>query len=116
METDKTNPEVEIILDKPRKMRFSLGSIKKYYEKTGTNLLTYKFTDDTLVDLDMITGMAWTGLIRDDPSLTFEDVDDLIDMRNMIPVQLAIMQAWTLFSPEKDSSPLVPKTKRAKGK
>jgi hypothetical protein len=69
---------VAITLDKERFLRFPLGALKKLQEQKGTSLAQ----------------LLLLGLQKDDPALTLEQLEDLIDLENL----------HTLFGPVKKAT------------
>lgn len=69
----------KITLDKERYLRYSLNSMRKLDKEHGLNI-------DTLADnfdLEKVQVLLHTGLVSDDPELTFEDVGEIVDMNNI---------------------------------
>lgn len=67
---------IEIILDRPRLMRYNLGAIIRIEETLGKDFADIDFEKLRYKDLSVI---IWAGLAGEDPSLTPEKVVRLID-------------------------------------
>lgn len=69
-------PTATVVLDKPRKIAFTLGAIRRLKEKTGKSI------DEALDDQNLLesTGpCVWALLVGEDrQGLTVEDVEDMI--------------------------------------
>ncbi len=78
---------VLLVLDKPRRLRFTMSAIKKMREAFGDDALTDG------IEVDSISKMVWFGLIHEDPDLTPEAVDDMIDLQNLEEVSAAVSEA-----------------------
>lgn len=76
-ETPKPTRGVQVTLDRPRFMRYSLGTIRKIREEFGADALEKGLSGGELAKV------LWYGLIGDDPSLTPADVEEMIDLENL---------------------------------
>jgi len=79
-QTDK-NPDVMIVLDKPRFVRFGHKSLKKLSVLVGKNLAKM---DENEFDLGEIEKVMYCGLMADakenNEELTLEMIEDLLDL------------------------------------
>ena len=99
-------PLVEIILDKPRHLKLTLGGMKKFQEATGKSLLK-GFNFNEMNEGELIA-FIWACLVWEDRKLTVEDVGYLLDVSKLSEVTGKLQQAVSLASPEKkDDNPLV---------
>ena len=73
---DKLNPEVEIVLDKPRRLKFGFRAMRAFERETGKNILKSGAIEMNATD---ITVLLWACLIDEDRALTLEAAIDLID-------------------------------------
>lgn len=70
---------VKVTLDKDRFLKYTLNSMRKLEKEHGLNI-------DSLAenfDLDKVQLLLHTGLLKDDPEVTFEEVGELVDMANI---------------------------------
>jgi hypothetical protein len=79
---------VKLMLDRERTLRFNLNAICTFEEMTGGSVT------DALRNLNMtnLRKLFWVGLLKDDPTLTEEQVGDLIefaDIKTLVRVELA---------------------------
>jgi len=66
-------PFVTIELDKPRKLRFDLWSLKALQDKTGLKLSQLgEFMAETQDDIEKMATLLWAGLVHEDKDLTVE--------------------------------------------
>lgn len=78
---------VVIQLDKERHLRFSLKTMRELREAFGDDAL------EKGVGTDAIAQLLWYGLRWEDPGLTVEDVEDLVDLENLEDMMLAVAKA-----------------------
>lgn len=78
---------VPVELDKTRYFRFTLGTIRKIREELGDEAL------EGGVKGDKLAKVFWYGLIGDDPNLSLDAVEDMIDMENLETVVAAMKKA-----------------------
>ena len=97
-------PEIEIQLDKKRKLIFDFNAICKLEEVTGKNALSGE-TWSSLSATD-VRALLWGALLRDDPSLELSDVGQLITFQNLPVITEAIEKAFQASAvPEGEDSP-----------
>ena len=77
----------KVYLDKERNARLNLGGMKKFHAMTGKSLI-HGFDIATLTEEELIT-LVWISLVEDDPSLTIEQVEQIVDLSNMGDVVMA---------------------------
>lgn len=68
-------PFVMIDLDKPRRLRFGMGSMVEFEQVTGQKLMDM----DGALSVENTCKALWVMLKQDDPALTFADVCRLVD-------------------------------------
>ena len=78
---------VPVMLDKKRHLRFSLKTMRELREKFGENAL------ETGLDQDAIATLLWYGLRHEDPELTPELVEDMVDLEQLTEVMQAVFKA-----------------------
>ena len=78
---------VPVQMDRVRYFRYTLGTLRKIREELGDQALAEGVSGDKLGK------MFWYGLVGDDPTLSPEAVEDLIDMENLEPIVAAMRQA-----------------------
>jgi len=62
-------------LDKPRKLKFGYKASRLMREKFGNK----DFADIGIKNIDDMPVIAWCGLVWEDPDLTVEKVEELLD-------------------------------------
>lgn len=77
---------VPLELDKTRYLRYSLATRRKIRVEFGEEE-TKTYTDDKLAKL------LWYGLVEDDPTLTIEQLENIIDLENLHVVMEAVQKA-----------------------
>jgi len=70
-------PFVEVTLDKPRKLRFPISAMKKVEEILGVSVTNMLNLVD--ISLDQLMTLLTVGLKWDDPDITQEQVDKIVD-------------------------------------
>ncbi len=75
---------VPVELDKTRFLRYSL--------KTH-NQIRKEFGDDTNITGERLAKLLWYGLVGDDPNLTVEDVEELVDLEHLDAIVEAVSKA-----------------------
>jgi len=72
-------PFVTIELDKPRKLRFNLWSLKALQDATGLKLSELgAFLAETQEDIEKMATLLWAGLIHEDKDLTVDKLMEII--------------------------------------
>lgn len=64
-----------IELDRPRRMRFTMSTFKRFRDRTGKDLMSGKVED---MGVDDLVSLLWAALVHDDPELTEEQVADMV--------------------------------------
>ena len=95
----------EIMLDKPRHIRFTMKGIKYLVKKYGSlskaiDELGNVSNDITEQTLNVLTTFIYAGLIHEDKSLTEDDVDNIIDIKNIGGLSGKIMLAMSNSLPD----------------
>ncbi len=75
------------MLDRERHLRFSLKTMKEMREKFGPDGLKAGFNQDRIAEL------LWYGLRGEDPALTVEMVEELVDLETLKEVMEAVSLA-----------------------
>lgn len=87
----KLDSTVEIVLDRPRRLRFGFNADSAFEEATGQTLSGIMFRAGqaenkesgsacTVIGFRLLRAMVWAGLRHEDPTLTIEAVGDLLDL------------------------------------
>jgi len=109
-------PLVEIVLDKPRHLKLTLGGMQQFTSLTGKSLLKgFNFSE---MNESELIAFIWACLIWEDKKLTAEDVGYLLDVSKLGEVTGKLQQAVSASTPEKkDVTPLVvnPQTSSTSG-
>lgn len=90
MPEERTTPTrgVPVELDRTRHLRYSLGTVRKIMEE-------FEVDDPEKIPLDVtnLGKFLWYGLKHEDPDLTVEDVEEMVDMQNIVPLHEAVGEA-----------------------
>lgn len=78
---------VPIQLDRERHLRYSLKTLREMQEALGAS------TFATGLDQTAIGRVLWYGLRHEDPDLTVEAVEELVDLESLEDVMAAIVRA-----------------------
>jgi hypothetical protein len=78
---------VVVELDRTRYLRYSLGTLRKIREELGADALEKGVADEKLAKV------LWYGLVEEDPSITTEQIEQMVDMENLQSVLDAVMKA-----------------------
>jgi hypothetical protein len=81
---------VQITLDKTRTLRFSLRAVRRIMSEKGQDYFEDTGDHD---NLERLSYLAWQGLLHEDPELTHEQVEDLIDFSQIGELAAAINRA-----------------------
>jgi hypothetical protein len=93
----KTAKYINIELDKPRRLLYTLGAMAEYERITGKNFLdlpTEKITATLLLNV------LYVGLKHEDKSLTVEEVGAMITVENLSAIKTKIAEAASSNNPE----------------
>lgn len=101
-------PDMQTIdLDRPRTLRFTLGSLRLLQQRLSNMSLMQIANRIEQVDIEAIVQAVWVGLTHEDRKLTLEKAQELIDaklqnglrMSDVIrPLVQAIMQGGGLIA------------------
>lgn len=103
---DKMNPEVEIVLDKPRHLLVSMGALLRFKKETGKDPLKKEVMSQISEDLinrtltEDIFILIWACLRHEDKTLTIEQVEDAITPGNLGAVSDKLFEAFQAAMPE----------------
>jgi len=99
---DKASPVITIKLDKERHLKFGLKALKSIEKASGQSALSGEFWSvPTATNFSIL---LWAGLLHEDPELTIEQVDELVDNYSSLDVlYTSIAQAWGAAMPEPDN-------------
>jgi hypothetical protein len=90
---NKERAIVEIELDKPRNLRFTLNALAEIEDRLGVPLSKLGEVELGIKAAQII---LWAGLIHEDESLTLKQVGDMVDLTNLEYVQQKIGEAFAL--------------------
>lgn len=82
---------VEIGLDKPRRLRYTLNALAEIEDRLGVSLADL---GSVKLGIKAVRLILWAGLIHEDADLTVVQVGDLVDFGNFEEVQTKIAQAF----------------------
>lgn len=89
--SNKQRALVEIKLDKPRRIRFTLNSLAEIEDRLGVKM-------DQLEKVHMgmkeVRTMLWAGLIHEDEELTENQVGNMVDFDNIQYIQEKVGEAF----------------------
>ena len=78
---------VPVMLDKERRFRYTLRVLEDIAKEFGENALSVELTGKKLAKV------LWYGLKHEDPALTVDALEDLIDLENLPEVLEAMKKA-----------------------
>lgn len=78
-------------LDKPRKLKFGFKASRLIREKFGDK----DFRDISKFHVDEMPTVAWAGLVWEDPNLSVEKVEELLDAQ--IPEKMTLIESMELI-------------------
>lgn len=81
---------IPVELDRTRRVRYSLRTLRELCEEFGVDL---DELDELELKISTLGKFLWYGLRHEDPELTVEDVEDLVDMQNIQPLRDAVLEA-----------------------
>ncbi|MCW2279109.1 hypothetical protein [Heliophilum fasciatum] len=84
---------VEIVLDKPRTLRYDLNALAEMEAKLGVSL---QELDQLTMGVKQLRTFLWAGLIHEDPTLTEHEVGGWVDMDTLSMVNEKITEAFQL--------------------
>lgn len=100
-------PGIQITLDKPRTVKFDFNANVKLETETGINTLLENPLHRDHFNSAMLRAMLWAGLLREDKTLTIEQVGEMITTANSTDAMRAVFGAWTETLPEADGEKAV---------
>ena len=68
-------------------LRYTLATLRKIRDDLGQKTLSEGVSDEKLVKV------LWYGLLKDQPDLTVEQVEEMIDLRDLSAVVIALRKA-----------------------
>lgn len=93
-------PKVYIELDKPRAIEYRLRAFARMEEKYGNVDAAMKAMEGG--SIEAISFMLWCGLVHEDPTLTLEQVQDMVDIRDMEYVANKMGEVMSTDMPKND--------------
>ncbi|MBC9785859.1 hypothetical protein H1S01_15340 [Heliobacterium chlorum] len=90
---------VDIELDRPRKLRYTLNALAEIEDKIGVSVTEL---GETNLGIKSIRTFLWAGLIHEDTNLTEKDVGDWVDFENLEYVQRKIAEAFETATRKND--------------
>lgn len=102
-----------------RTLRYTLGALKRILADRGKDFLSQESTGgDPAAELDRISYLLWQGLLHEDPGLTQEELDELVELHEMAELGEAVARA--LFrdvpQPAAGEGPHPPGAQRQRGR
>ena len=94
---NKAKPEVKLMLDKERTIRFDLNAMCRFEEVTGKDIFG---SEINFSSAQTLRTMLWACLTSDDPNLTLEYVGSLISFDNMNEVAEKLQEAFLIAKVE----------------
>lgn len=89
---------VKINLDRERTLVYDLAALRKFEEMTGKSSFTF-WNDMRASD---ISAFLYVGLLREDPNITQEEADSLVDLNNIGDLTDTVTKAYFATAPEGD--------------
>ncbi|MBC9786294.1 hypothetical protein H1S01_17690 [Heliobacterium chlorum] len=84
---------VDIVLDKPRKLRYTLNALAEIEDKLGVSVTELNGAN---LGMKAIRTFLWAGLAHEDEDLTEREVGEMVDFDNFAHVQEKIAEAFEL--------------------
>lgn len=94
------NDEVIIILDRPRTLRLGHKALKRFSALTECSMVDM---EQEIQHYDKMTALMYVMLSEDDPTLTPEQVDDLLDKQPIKVISAACSDAIEAAFSDKDA-------------
>lgn len=92
-------PTVEVVLDQPRTLGFTLGAMRRIKETLGTLEIDTEAGDEGLVTT--LPSYIWACMDAEGrAALSIEQVEDMIHPRNMGPISQALRDLFEQSAPE----------------
>lgn len=115
MARSEGTPVVEVLLDRPRRLAFTLGAMRRLREKLG-EAGEIDVTDRATM-LDRLAIYVWACLVREDrEGLSPEDIEDMIPYGNIPAVGDSIKRMVDASMPEASEGKAAGAAKRPKKK
>jgi hypothetical protein len=109
-------PLIPVELDRPRHLLFrkrdvrqaevvfeqELGKPRTFFTALMQLMEVLRSGDPTALSTNNITVLYWLGLRHEDPTLTLEDVEDMLPINTpgaLIPLVVKLFEAWQAQSP-----------------
>lgn len=73
--------------DRVRHLRYSMRTLKEIRAKFGDQVLSKSWEGDAVAEL------LWYGLKHEDPNLTIEQIEDLVDLEHLEEIMKAVKTA-----------------------
>ena len=89
--------KVPLRLDRERTLILSFNALCRAEEVTGINFLMGEFTFSSV---RVMRALVWSGLLHEDPTLTLEDVGDLIEAAGVDDIAREIINAFAAAMPK----------------
>jgi hypothetical protein len=107
-------PTVEVDLDGPRTLGFTLGAMRRIKEATGTLEVDENATEETMLQTLPVYVWACMGA-EDRADLSIEAIEDMIHPMNMVAINGAVTALFQLSVPKgaEGNDPVPPKVRRA---
>lgn len=84
---------VDIVLDKPRKLRFTTNAIAELEDVLGQPITKL---DEESLGVKTLRALLWAGLLHENRDLTIEEAGDLMDHANLEDIATKVMEALQL--------------------
>jgi hypothetical protein len=98
---DKLSPEVTIMLDKERHLKFGFRAMRAFEKETGKNLLKMKL-DISEFNATELMIVLWACLLHEDKTLSLDDGIDILDKSDLVSLSTKMMEAINAAAPEKE--------------
>jgi len=91
---------IPIDLDKPRKLKLTLGGMKKFQDVTGKSILKGEVDFHDMSESEVIA-FLWACLIWEDRKLTLDDVGFMVDISRLNEIINSLVAAFSISLPAK---------------
>jgi hypothetical protein len=95
----KITPIVTVELDKKRHLRFDLNALVNIEKAAGKNYTEAIISagNGSMTDTRVV---LWGALLSDDPTLTLDQVGEMIDLGNLADMSAAVVRAFGVSIPD----------------
>ncbi|QGG47654.1 hypothetical protein [Heliorestis convoluta] len=97
--TNKRRGFIDIELDRPRQLRYTLNAFAEIEERLGVPLAEL---GNIKLGMKTVRTILWAGLLHEDISITEEEVGDMVGFEKLEYVQRKIAEAFEVATGKKE--------------